>query len=306
MWTNLKRIIKAGFIGFCRNGFVSLSSILIMFVTLSVISIIIFSSALLKSSLQVIKDKVDINVYFVTNAPESDVLALKKTVEAMPEVAKVDYISQDQALKDFRVRHQNDQITLQVLDELGDNPLGAVLNVKAKQTSQYESIANFLNQKNTSRGDASIIDKINYSQNKDAIDRLSNLIASGEKIGLTLAIVFALISILITFNTMRLVIFTAKEEISVMKLVGANHMYIRGPFVVGGVFYGVVAGFVTLVFLYPFTYWLNVHTQMFFAGVGIFDYYMRNFGQFFLIIMGSGVIIGAVSSYLAVRKYLKI
>lgn len=304
MWVNLKRIFKSGFIAFCRNAFISLSSVLIMIVTLFLIGVIIFSSALLKSSLQTIRDKVDVNVYFVTTAEEADILDFKKTIEKLPEVSKIEYISRDQALTNFRSRHENDQITLQALDELGDNPLGAVLNIKAKETSQYESIANYLNQQNISRGDGSIIDKINYYQNKEAIERLAKLISSGEKIGFALAIIFALISILITFNTIRLAIFTAKDEISVMQLVGANYMYIRGPFIVGGILYGTVAGIVTLILFYPFTYWLNKYTETFFAGTGIFSYYLHNFGQLFLIIMGSGIAIGAISSFLAVRRHL--
>ena len=304
MWINLKRIFKSGFISFCRNVFVSLSAVLIMVVTLFLIGSIIFSSALLKSSLQVIRDKVDVNVYFTTDAPEADILSLKKQVEALPEVSKVEYVSREKALADFRTRHENDQITLQALDELNDNPLGAVLNVKAKDTAQYESIANYLNQQNISRGDNSFIDKINYLQNKDAIDRLNKLISSGEKVGLALAIIFALISILITFNTIRLAIFTSKEEISVMQLVGANYMYIRGPFIVAGVLYGVTSGIITLILFYPLTFWLNKYTETFFAGNGIFTYYVHNFGQLFLIIMTSGVVIGAISSFLAVRRYL--
>jgi cell division transport system permease protein len=304
MWINLKRIFKAGFISFCRNAFVSLSSVLIMVVTLFLIGSIIFSSALLKSSLQVIRDKVDVNVYFTTEAEESDILVLKKQIETLPEVSKVEYVSREQALENFRARHANDQITLQALDELNDNPLGAVLNVKAKDTEQYESIANYLNQQNVSRGDGSIIDKVNYFQNKDAIDRLNKLISSGEKVGLILAIIFALISILITFNTIRLAIFTSKEEISVMQLVGANYMYIKGPFMVVGILYGFTAGILTLILFYPLTFWMNKYTETFFAGNGIFTYYIHNFGQLFLIIMLSGIAIGTISSYLAVRRYL--
>jgi len=275
-----------------------------MVVTLFLIGSIIFSSALLKSSLEVVRDKVDVNVYFTTNAQEAEILSFKKQIEALPEVEKVDYISREKVLENFRARHANDQITLQALDELSDNPLGAVLNVKAKDTTQYESIANYLNQKNITRGESTIIDKINYLQNKDVIDRLNKLITSSEKVGLTLAILFALISILITFNTIRLAIFTAKDEISVMQLVGANYMYIKGPFMVVGILYGLTAGILTLILFYPLTFWLNKYTETFFAGNGIFTYYIQNFAQLFLIIIASGVFIGAISSFLAVRRYL--
>jgi cell division transport system permease protein len=163
-----------------------------MLVTLFLIGSIIFSSALLKSSLQVIRDKVDVNVYFVTNANETEILSLKKEIESLPEVSRVDYVSREKALENFRARHENDQITLQALDELSDNPLGAVLNIKAKDTVQYESISNYLNQQNISRGDNSIIDKINYLQNKDAIDRLNKLIKLWRKSGAYFSCYFCL------------------------------------------------------------------------------------------------------------------
>src|SRR3954466_5161461 len=115
MWTNTKRVIKSGFVNFWRNGFVSLASVLVMTITLFVLGSIIFTSVLLNAALIQIKDKVDVNVYFVTTAQESGVLAIQKSVEALPEVAKVTYESSDQVLADFKARHQNDEYTLQAL-----------------------------------------------------------------------------------------------------------------------------------------------------------------------------------------------
>lgn len=305
--TNTRRIFKTGFFNFWRNGFVSLSSIVVMVVTLSVIGGLIFLSAILNSTLTEIKNKVDINVYFVTSAGESDILSLKKTIEAMPEVLKVDYVSRDKALADFKARHVNDEITLQALDELGDNPLGATLNIRAKDPSQYEGIAKFLtNQTALTSGGSSIIDKVNYFQNKTAIDRLSRLIDSANRLGFVITLVLAIISIVITFNTIRLAIFISRDEISVMRLVGAAQGYIRGPFMVAGVMYGAVAALITLILFFPISYWLGGATQNFFIGLNIFTYYLHNFGEFFLILVGSGALIGAVSSVFATRKYLKV
>jgi len=115
-----------------------------------------------------------------------------------------------------------------------------------------------------------------------------------------------IISILITFNTLRLVIYMSREEISVMRLVGASTMYIRGPFFVAGAIYGFISAILTLIIFYPITIWLGGATQSFFVGFNIFSYYTSHFGEIFLIIVGSGVIIGSISSYLAVCKYLKI
>lgn len=303
IWTKIKRILRSGFVNFWRNGYVSLASVLVMIVTLFVISSIIFTSALLSSVLVTIKDKVDVNVYFVNEAPEEEILALKKQLEGLPEVAQVEYISRVEALATFKERHQNDEVTLQALDELGDNPLGAVLNIRAKETSQYESIATFLQNQQGVDGEP-LIDKVTYYQNKEAIDALSRMIESAKKLGAVITIIFVLISILITFNTIRLAIYISREEISVMKLVGASNMHIRGPFVVGGILYGVLSALITLILLYPMTYWFGPYTERLFAGISVFGYYTANFGQMFMILFAAGIAIGAISSYLAVRKYL--
>jgi cell division transport system permease protein len=306
VWVTVKRIMRTGFFSFWRNGFVSLSSILVMVVTLFVIGSIIFSGAILASTLDAIKNKVDVNVYFVRTAGENDILALKNQLEKLPEVSPpVVYISRDEALANFKARHQNDQFTLQALDELGDNPLGATLNIKAKDPSQYQSIADFLNSNGASGGNG-IIDKVNYSQNKDAIDRLIRIINSADRLGFILTIILVVISVLITFNTIRLVIYMSRDEISVMRLVGASTGYIRGPFFVAGALYGFISAIITLILFYPITLWLGKTTESFFVGLNVFHYYASNFGQIFLIIVLSGVAIGSISSFLAVRKYLKV
>lgn len=308
MWTSMKRIARSGFFSFWRNGFVSLSSVLVMIITLFVITSTIFLGAILNASLQEIKSKVDINVYFVRTAPEADILALQKALEVLPEVkAPVEYVSREDALADFRLKHQDDRFTLQALDELGENPLGASLNIRAKEPSQYEGIAEFLKSKGAlTENGTTIIDKINYYQNKTAIDTLTKMINSANRLGFILTLFLVLVSILITFNTIRLAIFMSRDEISVMRLVGASRMYIRGPFIVSGAIYGVVSGFITLILFFPITLWLGNATAEFFVGLNVFSYYISNFAQIFLIVIFSGAFIGALSSFLAVRKHLKI
>lgn len=308
VWISFKRIIKSGFTSFWRNGFISTSSVLVMVITLSVISSTIFLSAILNASLDEIKNKVDINVYFLKNSPEEDIMALKKSLEALPEVKlPIVYISKEDALADFKKKHENDEFTLQALDEIGENPLGASLNIKAKEPSQYAGIAEFLKGSDAlSKNGSVIIDKVNYYQNKNAIDALTRLLNSANKVGFALIVFMIVISVLITLNTIRLVIFMSKEEISVMRLVGASLMYIRGPFIVSGAIYGFISAILTLVLFYPITYWLGQSTADFFVGLNVFKYYISNFGQIFLIIVLSGIGIGGFSSLLAVRKHLRL
>jgi cell division transport system permease protein len=303
-WLNTRRIIKSGFVSFWRNGFVSLSSVLIITLTLFALGGIVFAGALLHTSLNQIKSKVDVNVYFVSTAAEEDVLALQNKLESLPEVLSVDYVSKTQALENFKTRHANDQITLQALEELGDNPLGAILNIKAKETSQYEGIAKFL--ESEAGEDGTFIDKVNYYQNKTAIDTLTRIIDGGTKIALGITLILILISILIAFNTIRLAIYIAREEISVMRLVGASNRYIRGPFIMAGIMYGIVSAIITLALFYPATFWISSVTETFFSGFNVLNYYLLNFVQIAILILGTGIILGAISSYLAVRKYLRI
>ncbi|HXK40025.1 MAG TPA: permease-like cell division protein FtsX, partial [Candidatus Paceibacterota bacterium] len=295
-WISLQRILKAGFVNFWRNGFVSLASVLIMVVTLFTLGSMVFSSAVLRASLSGLQEKVDVNVYFLPNATENDILALKSSLEKLPEVATVEYISRDAALANFEERHGDDQVILNALAELDDNPLGAVFNVKARETSQYGSIAGFLEGSGAlGSGNQVIIDKVNYNDNKQVIEKLSEIVDSAERLGFALSLILIFLSLIITFNTIRLAIYTAREEISVMRLVGASKTYVRGPFVVEGVMYGVAAALIVLALFYPLTLWIGPFTERFFGSINIFSYYVGNFGQMFLILMGAGIVLGAVS-----------
>lgn len=307
LWTTLKRIIKAGFISFWRNGSVSLSAVFVMIVALFMIASTLLITAFLGTALKDLQDKIDINIYVNATASESSILSLKKQIETLPEVKSVSYISREDALTSFRERHKDDHRIIQALDEIGDNPLPAALTVKAKEPSQYEGIANFLSNKSelSAGSTLSIVSKVNYNDNKVAIERLSKLIIGVKKLGSIITAIMIGISILITFNTIRLAIFIARDEISVMRLVGGSNEYVRGPFVVEGILYGLVAAFLTLILFYPITYWLKNTTQVFYGGVDLLHYFVANFVQIFLIIVFSGIALGAVSSYLAVRKYLR-
>jgi cell division transport system permease protein len=303
----IKRVFRAGITNFWRNGFVSLSSLVVMFITLFMISSLIFMSAVLKFSLEEIKDKVDINVYFTSNAGEADIFSLKKSIETSSEVAAVTYVSKEEALINFKERHKDDALTLEALNELGENPLTASLSIKAKEPSQYEAIAKFLGSDDSVSGvNNPIIEKVNYYQNKVVIDKLTKITDATNAFGFWVAILFLIISVVITFNTIRLAIFISKDEISVMRLVGASGRYVKGPFVVSGVLYGIVAATLVMIIFFILTYWIGSLSKNFFVGLDLFDFYLKNFGQIFLIIFGSGIALGAISSYLAVQRYLKV
>ena len=307
VFTNSRRIIKAGFVNFWRNAVVSLSAIFVMTVALFVIGTTMLASVFLESTLNGIKDKVDVNIYFNAGAEEADIFVMKRGLEALPEVESVSYISRDQAIQNFKDRHQNDYLMTQALEELADNPLGAILNIKAKDTSQYEAIAQHVKSEQDAAGpNGNLIYNVNYSKNKVVIDKLTSITTGVERVSVAILLVLVAIAIVITFNTIRLAIYISREEIAIMRLVGANNTFVRMPFVVEGIMYGMVAAIVSTALFYPVTLWLRGATEDFYGGIDLFRYYITNLNQIFLILLGVGVALGAISSYLAVKRYLKV
>jgi len=306
MWTAFKRVIRSGFVGFWRNAFVSLASIFVMTVALFVIGSTMLLDQLLGVSLQQIQDKVDINVYFVTTAEQAEMNSLETQIAALPEVAEVTFTSREEALEQFRERHRGDELTIQALEELGDNPLGASLSIRAQNTAQYESIARFLEEQQAQEeAQNPLIDRVNFVKNKEAIDKLTAIIGAVEKASITTMAILIFAAVLITFNTVRLAIYTTREEISVMRLVGASNTYIRGPFMLQGIMYGIVAGVLSILIIYPILLWIGPATENFFQ-FNLFDYFVTNFAHIFGVVVGSGIVLGLVSSTLAVSRYLRV
>lgn len=299
----LQRVFTAGAKSFVRSGSVSFATVLIMTVTLLIIGFFMFLSAALSTTLISIKDKVDVNVYFVTTASEASIQDLQGEVDALPEVARTVYTSRDAALAEFRSRHADDELTIRALDELGENPLGASLSIKAKDPALYGGIVEYLENGATN---ASIIDRVNYFQNKTVIDRLSNAIKTTTTASTVIVALFVLASTIIALATIRLAIYSARDEIAVMRLVGASNMYIRGPFIVVGMLSGLFAALIALMLFYPATWFVGKATAIWLGGFNVFTYYTANFALFFFALVGAGILVGGFASYLGVRRYLKI
>lgn len=305
MKSDLSRIFRSGFLNFTRNSLLSFASIFMMVITLAMISGSLFFHALSGYMIQQVKNRVDINVYFYPSASESQILNLKGTLEKLPEVAKIDYVSRDQALDSFREKHQNDALTLAALAELGTNPLGASLNIRAKDPTQYEQIANYLSSDTTlDSSQASIIEKVNYYQNAEIIDRMTAVTRSIDTAARIIMGIFIVLSIIVIYNTIRLAIYASREEIHVMRLVGAQKRYVHGPFMVEGLLTGVFGAIITAILWYPITLIITKKMTTFFQGFSFLKYYGDNFIQIFIIMLVAGIIIGTISAALCVNKFI--
>ena len=296
--------MKLGLVNFGRNGLVSVASVMAMTITLFVIGTLYLGGNFMNSALADVKNKMDISVSFKTDAPEADVLALKKDLTLLPEVKAVAYSSREDELLAFRERHKDNETIVQSLDEV-DNPFGARINIQAVDPAQFDKITNFITSKNSpSNGGTSIIDQISYK--KDIVNKLTNLINTSKKLGLAVALALALLSIFAVFNTISLAIYTSREEISVMRLVGASGSYVKGPFMVEGMIAGFIASILSMALLYPAVLWVRGATVDIYGGINLISFYFGNFGQIFLILLGSGIILGLVASFWATRRYAKV
>ncbi len=301
-WATISRIAKAGWVSFRRNGWLSAATIATTVLALFVISSVLLASVILQSALLALQDKIDVSVYFKLSAQEPDVLKVKSELEKLPEVKSVEYVSKEEALNRFRERHKENEVLTSALAELGVNPLEAALNIKAKETSQFASIASFLERDLWQP----LIEKVNYRENKTVIQRLSSFISVTRRTGVALSLVLAAIAALVAFNTVRLAIYSAREEIGIMKLVGASNWFIRGPFIAEGVIYGVVASAVTLVILYPVLSFVSPRLDLFLPGTNILGYYGANLLSIAGVQTLIGVGLGTISSLIAIRRYLMV
>ncbi len=302
MFVTLNRIVKSGVVNFWRNGWLSTATVLIMTVALIAWTSVFLSNVVLTSVLDVLAEKVDISAYSNLETKESDILALKSKLEGLKEVASVEYISTDQALPIFKKRYADNDVFLKSLQEIGVNPLEASLNILAKDLTQYPAITSFLNQEQYK----STISKITYTENKDAINRLNNIIKVLRETGLVASLVLAIIAFLVAFNTVRLAIYSAREEITVMKLVGASNWFVRGPFIVEGVLHGIVASLVAFMVIIPGIGFLGPKLFSFIPEINLVNYIGDNFWPLLLIQTLGGIILGVFSSWVAIRKYLKV
>jgi cell division transport system permease protein len=252
-------------------------------------------------ALNTIQDKIDISVYFKTTASEDDILNIQSQLQNLSEVASVQYISQAQALTIFESEHQGDQTITQAIQQLGSNPLEASLNIKAKNPSNYSDIASYL--ENPSLG--SLVDSVSYQQNQVVIDRLAKIVTIGREAGLGLTILFAALAILVAFNTILLAIYSNREEIEIMRLVGASNWFIRGPFIIEGMIYGTIAALMSIAIGAPLVYFTSPYIAVFIPGMNLMGYFTSNIFKIFGYEWLFGIAIGVFSGMIAIRRYLK-
>jgi len=301
MLTNLKRVIRAGWQSFFRDGGLVLATIFTMLLTLFLMGSILLMKDVSKSLITSLQSKVDFSVYFKEGTGEGDILAIKDKITQAAKLTEINYVSKEEALAEFTQRHQDNASLMGAVQEVGGNPFLASLNIKALEASQYQAVANFLENSDSKN----LIESIDYLQRKPVIEKLFSLTSTANTGGIILSLILTIVAILVTFNTIRLSIYNLREEIKVQRLVGASNWFIRGPFLVQGTIVGIFAALLSFL-IFSLTCWLLApKINVLFSDLNLFQIFLGNLWQILLLQIFAGIGLGVISAILSTRKYLK-
>ncbi len=302
----LWRIIKTGVQNFIRNATLAIAAMAVMIITLTIVLFSVIANATFSHTVQQITDKIDVSVYLKDSVSSDQKDKLISDLQKIDNVKSVRYVSKDQALEMYKQQNQSNIDLLLAISQT-DNPLPATIIIKPKDPNKLQAIKDYLEKDQVKQLQS---DATSYSgDRKDAIDKITKATKFFREAGFAGVGIFTLVSMLIIFNTIRMAIFNRRDELTIMRLLGASTWYIRGPFIVETVLYGIVSAVISVTLC---NLLFVISSSAFDASsLGLLDIKFSNdyfAGHFWLILTAQitiGILIGAASSLIATRRYLK-
>lgn len=301
------RIIHTGVVNFIRNITLAVAAIAVMIVTLTIVLFSVIANASFTNTIGQITDKIDVSVFLTDATTEAQAKTFVDQIRKLPEVKSVDYLTKVEALKAYREQNAGNA-QLQAAISATDNPIPATIHIKPYDLNKINTIKNFVtkpaNQALQIQGSPS------YSGNrKAAIDKITHATNVLKEVGAVSVVVFTVICALIIFNTIQMAIFNRRDEIQIMRLLGASTNYIRGPFIVESVIYGVLSAVISVFIINGIFQAASGNLQA--TSLGTFNiqyansYFDKHFFELLALQLIVGTVIGTVSSVIATRRYLK-
>lgn len=296
------RIIKFAFQDLGRNFSLSFMTVFILVLMLLSVNTLWSLDVLTKAAVEAVKKQIDISIYFVPEATDKNVNEIKTYVGMFPEVIDIKLQSKEDVLASFREQHKLQKEALDALSELGKNPFGPTMIIKTKEPKDYKKIIDALNVPEYEN----LIEAKSFDNHEDAIERLQNITSRIEKIGFGLTVLFALISFLIIFNTIRVAINTQRIEINIKRLVGASNWFIRGPYFVESLVFTMLSMAFTMALVFLGLKWVDPYLAVVLPnGFSLTNYFQSNMLMLFGAQALAVLLLTVVSSGLAMRKQLK-
>ncbi len=305
-WITFLRMCRYGVNNFSRNAWLTVAATAVMTITLLIVFATFAARNTLASSVDVIRQNVDMSVYVKTDISDEKVAAIQKGLEGLKSVEKVEYVSPEQAREKYARQNSSDEGTLNALNEATNRNPGT-FNVQLVDIDDTSELKNFVDKDKVVQENIDTNRPPSFAgDRKSAIEGIAKGVVFAERFGLIATVVFIVISALIVFNTIRMAIFNRKDEIEMMKLIGAEKSFIRGPFIVEAVVYGFIAA--VLATILGVVGLVSLKGRLI-GGIEIqptIDFVLAYIGFVALGMILLGAVIGIISSLLATRRYLKI
>jgi len=300
---SLYRIIKFSLQDIARNIWLTIVTITILLLALFTINTLLTVRLISENAVAAIKEKIDISLYLKPDTVESEIIALKNKISASPKVKEVVYTSKQSAIDAFRAKYENDPTVLAALKELGRNPLSPSLTVVPNNFEESNLVINDLKML-----DSSIIESRDFSDNTLILNKINSITKRINEVGLIIICIFVLTSLLVVYNAIRVAIYTHRQEIEIMRLVGASNFFIYMPYVFSALIYALASVLIVIAVFYPFLTLLQPYLETFFMGynVNILSYFVDNFAIIFGAQFLAVLAINIIASLFAVRKYAKV
>jgi len=297
------RIVKFSLQDIWRNIWLSIVTITILVLALFSLNMILVVKFAGETSIEAVRKKVDMSIYFKTDTPEEEIIAIKTQLVNLSQVAEVIYTSKEEALVFFKEKNKNNLKILQALREVGKNPLSASLIIRPKNTELSNELIARLNAIHSD-----YIESRNFNDHKLMLAKIDNIIKKISTAGMFISLIFIFITLLVVFNTIRVSIYTHRREISIMRLVGASKRFVYFPFLFSSLIYTFLGLCIAMIIFYLFLGLLRPYVEIFFSGfsVDIISYFNSNFIKIFSIEFLGMALINVVASLMAVRKYAKV
>lgn len=302
MLTSFRRIIGLGWQNLVRDSGIAVGNVFIMIIPILLASSLFLVKDISAYIVTMLQDKADVSVYFNEDASEDDIMQIKEKISIIPDVKEVNYVSKEEALESFTERHQGDPTLLDSLEEVNGNPFLASLNVTAISSGQYGQMENLLG------GDdfKAMVNKVNYTEKKDVIDKIFSITGGVTRAGLILFAILGALSLLVTFNTIRVAIINRGEEIEIQRLVGASRWFISGQFLVEGLILGILAAAFSVIIVAAVCWYASPALASMMPGLELWENFMAGIGALVGIELAVGAALGMLSSMVAVSRYLKV
>jgi cell division transport system permease protein len=304
--TTFSRIIRTGMVNFVRNAWLAIAAMAIMIITLTIILFSVIVNATFSNTVQQITSKIDVSIYLKDSVTPIQTQTLIKQLRALPSVSNVSYLTKQEALMAYTKQNAGNQQLLQAIT-VTDNPLPATVQIKPRTLNEIDAIRHFIDKPAIA---ALQSDPASDSgDRRAAIDKITHATNILQRVGVVAVAVFAFISVLIIFNTIQMAIFNRRDELQIMRLLGASTWFIRGPFVVESVIYGVLSAIVSILLINAM--FITASSSLQATSFGLLDisysqrFFQSHYWQLLTVQLALGIFIGAASSVIATRRYLK-